>query len=191
MEKRDFIEDKLGSTFSDFEQEPPERVWENVHRNLHKAGPWSRFSAFLHLTTRPLGFYLAWGGFAAGMILTIVLIGTRSHGVVRGHAYSGDTRLHNGIADLFLVSDKALPWDSVAHARSAMVDNFGHFQFSNIGSGNYLLRITPDKTSGESDKYLPSWYEQDEKSDSCQLIRINEKDVIVEIHLIEKTETVK
>jgi hypothetical protein len=187
MEKKDLIEDKFRSSFSDFEKEPPSRVWKNVQRNLHQTGPWSRFLAFLHLSARPLGFYLAWGGVTAGVILTVFLIGTRKHGVVRGHAYAGEARLHNGIADLFCVSDNTLPWDSVAYSRSAMIDNYGHFQFSNIGSGNYLLRITPDKTTGESDKYLPSWYEHDEKSDSCKLIVIDGKDVNVEIQLIEKT----
>jgi len=192
MEENDLIGNKFKSAFSDFEKEPPARVWENLSRELHPEPKlesiWSRIAAFSLFPDRQIGFYLALGGAAVILFLTVVYIASTDHHAIRGHAYTGEVRLCRGTAVLFKVSDKAMPWDSATHYRSVMIDDNGHYQFPKVGTGKYLLRITPDGNSEAANQFLPSWYDQHETSDSCHLIIINDEDVNADVHLMQKDE---
>lgn len=192
MEENDTIGNKFKSAFSDFEMEPSARVWENLSRELHpepKAESfWNRLAAFSLFPDRKPGFYFAIGGVVVILFLTVVYIGSTDHHAILGHAYTGDIRLCRGTAVLFKVSDKTMPWDSATHYRSVMIDDDGHYQFPKVGDGKYLLRITPDGNSETAKKFLPSWFDQHENSDSCPLIIINSEDVNADVHLIAKDE---
>jgi hypothetical protein len=190
MEENDPITDKFKSAFSDFEQEPPARAWENLHKSLHPGllpgGFWSRIAAFSLLPDKPLGFYFILGGVAFSLFLTVIYLGSGGSFAIRGHAYAGEARLCRGVAGLFQVNDKTMPWDSVEYYRSAVIDNSGHFQFSKVNSGHYLLRISPEQNSETAAKFLPAWFDRHESSDSCQLITINRGDVNIDAHLLKK-----
>jgi len=190
MEEQDPIADKFKTSFSGFEKEPPAGVWEKIRQELHPdPGPgsfWTRFSAFTWFTNNPIVFYLSIGGIAMSLFVSTVYFGFRNHLTIRGHAYAGDIRLNGGSADLFRIADKTMPWDSATHYRSAIIDIYGHFQFSRIKNGSYLLRIAPDRNSVETEKFLPSWYDRYERSDSCNLIILQNADINVEAKLIKK-----
>jgi hypothetical protein len=192
MEENDPIENKFKSAFSDFENEPPARIWENLHTTLHpvlkSGGFWSRTAAFFLLPGKPIALYLILGSAAFGFFILVISLGTANRGTIRGHAYAGEIRLCRGDASLFKVADKTMPWDSVTYHRSAIIDSYGHFQFSNIKAGNYLLRIAPEQNSEEAQKFLPSWYDRHENSDSCRIIIIKGKDLNIDAHLKKKSE---
>ena len=195
MEEKDPIENRFKSSFAGYEKEPPARVWENLSRELHPevkvAGFWTRIFTFSLLAPKTLGFYLTLGGIAVSMFFTVVYFGSGEHRTIRGHAYAGRVRLHHGSAELFQVADKAMPWDSATLYRSAIIDNYGHFQFSRIKTGKFILLISPEINSESEKKFLPSWYNQHEGSDSCSMILINGDDVNIEVHLVEKGEAAK
>ena len=190
MEEDDLIGNKFKSVFSDFEKEPPARVWENLSRDLHPEPKtesfWSRLAAFSVLPYRQPGFYFALGGMAVILFLAVVYLASDDHHMVKGHAYAGEIRLCRGTAVLFKVSDKSMPWDSATQYRSAAIDEKGHYQFPKVEQGNYLLCITPDANSEASKKFLPSWFDQHANSDSCHLIMIEDTDVDADVHLMEK-----
>jgi hypothetical protein len=192
MDEKDPIENRFRSAFSEYEQEPPDRVWEHLHEELHPepgaGGFWSRLMAFSPFPQMHLGFYLTLGGAGFAIILTIVFLGYGSHRTIRGHAYAGEARLRHGMAVLFRVTDITMPWDSATHYRSALIDEYGHFQFAKVGEGKYILRITPDEHSETAKKFLPSWYDRHKTSDSCNLITIENNDVNTEVHLVLKDE---
>ncbi|MDP1622921.1 MAG: hypothetical protein Q8M08_11360 [Bacteroidales bacterium] len=189
MEETDPIEDKFRSSFSDYEKEPPERVWEDLVRELHPelrpASFWSRIPMFSLVTNKPIWFYLIMGGFTFSLFVTIIYLSSDNHHAIRGHAYAGDVRLHSGSAELFQVADNVLPWDSATHYRSAIIDKYGHFQFLRVKAGKYLLRVAPDRNSDQAKMYLSSWYDRFEKSDSCKPILLSDNDINVEVHLIQ------
>ena len=192
MEEKDHLENKFKSSFIDFDIEPPDRVWENLSRELHPEPNsetiWSRIAAFSIFRERRLGFYLALGAAAIIIFLTIVYIGSTDYHAIRGHAYTGEVRLCRGTAVLFKVADQVMPWDSVSRYRSAMIDDNGHYQFSHVEAGKYLLRISPDGNSEAAVKFLPSWFDQHDNSDSCHLIIVNKEDVNADVHLISNSE---
>ncbi len=190
MEEKDPIEKLVNSAFSDFEKGPPDRVWEKLQAKLHPepapAGFWARLIAFFHLPEWPVGWYLVLAGTAVSLMLTMGYFGLSRHHMIRGHAYAGELRLCRGTAMLFEVADKTMAWDSVSYFRSAIIDDYGHFQFSHVRDGNYILRIAPERNSEAAKKFLPSWFDRCEKSDSCLVIHVNTSDVNVEAHLILK-----
>jgi hypothetical protein len=187
MEEKDLIENKFQSAFSDFEQEPPGRVWENLSLELHpvpKAGSfWSRLTAFSFFPYRQPGFYFALGGLAVIIFLVVVYIAYGDYHMVGGHAYIGDVRLCRGTAVLYKVDDKKMPWDSTTTYRSAKIDDNGQYQFPKVEPGNYLLCITPDSNSDAAEKFLPSWFDQHFNADSSHLIIIDDDDVNADVHL--------
>jgi len=195
MDEKDFLENKFRSSFADYEKEPPEGVWENLSRELHPdpvpENIWTRIAVFQVFTERPLGFYLTLGAVVVILLLAIVYFGSTDHHAIRGHAYTGETRLCRGTAVLFKVTDKAMPLDSVSQYRSALIDNNGLYQFSRVENGKYLLRIVPDGNSEAARKFLPSWFDQHTNSDSCHLIIINQEDVNADVHLRRNSEKVK
>jgi hypothetical protein len=195
MEEKDPIESKFKSSFSDYEKEPPAKVWENLSRELHPEPTpgnfWTHISPFTLLTQKPLGFYLTLGGIALSLFITTVYFGIRGRHTIRGHAYAGEVRLRHGSAELFQVTDNVMPWDSATHYRSAIIDNYGHFQFTKVRAGKYLLRITPEENSETAKKFLPSWFDQHEKSDSCNLIILQTADLYTDVHLVAKSEEIK
>jgi hypothetical protein len=190
MEEHDLIGDKFKSAFSDFEKEPPARVWENLSRELHPEPKTesfrSRLAAFSFFPSRQPGFYFALGGMAVILFLAVVYLASDDHHAVKGHAYAGDVRLCRGTAVLFKVADKSMPWDSATQYRSAAIDDKGHYQFPEVEHGKYLLCITPVGNSEASKKFLPSWFDQHANSDSCHLIVIDDADVDADVHLMEK-----
>jgi hypothetical protein len=194
MDEKDPIENKFRSTFADYEQEPPGRVWENLQLKLHPVAKpvhiW-RFANFRLITAIKPGVYLAFGGVALSLVFTMVFFGLKGHRAIRGHAYANEIRLHGGSAELFQVSDMAMPWDSVTHYRSAIIDHYGHFQFPRVRAGNYLLRVAPDGTSETAKTFSPSWYDRHETSDSCELIIISNGDVNLDVHLVKSREIAK
>jgi hypothetical protein len=195
MEEKDPIEDKFRSSFSDYEKDPPVRAWENLVNGLHAepvpGGFWSHLSLFSLFTKLPLGFYLTLSGITAGLFMTVFYFGFKDHHSLRGHAYVENARLQGGSAELFHVADKAMPWDSATHYRSAIIDKSGHFQFSRVEDGNYLLRVAPDEYGEEARRFSPSWYEKNATSDSCTLVVISGGDVSMEVHLLLNGEIAK
>ncbi len=189
MEEKDPIENKFNTTFSGYEQEPPSRVWDNISGKLHPgvkhAGFLARILAFSFFRNKPILFFLTIGGISVSLLFTGVYFGFKNHPTIRGHAYAGEARLNRGSAELFQVADKVMPWDSVTHYRSAIIDNFGHFQFSRVGAGNYLLRIAPEESSEAAKNFLPSWFDRYATSDSCTRITLGNKDVNAEVHLVQ------
>ncbi|MCX6268173.1 MAG: hypothetical protein NTW16_12570 [Bacteroidetes bacterium] len=193
MEEKDPIGNKFKSSFSDFEKEPPVRVWENLQKELHlvpkPAGFWAHFSAFSFFTKVPVGFYLSLGVIVVSIFSTVVYKEINRRHTIRGHAYAGEIRLRNGSAELYQVTDKTLPWDSVTHYHTSVIDNYGHFQFSKVGEGKYLLHIVPDGKSQMSTGYISSWFDRCENSDSCNVIIINRADKNLEVHLVKNSKT--
>ena len=181
MEEQDPVDNRFREAVSGFEKEPPARVWEHVNLKLHPLhGPsavWKSLLKFSLLADMPVSFYLAVSGAALGLFLTIVYFGSSGHHAVRGHAYAGPVRLSAGSAALFRVEDKAMPWDSVTHFRSANIDRYGHFQFSGVPEANYLLRIAPDRNSETGRNYMPTWFDRHETADSCRLIIMHGSDI--------------
>jgi hypothetical protein len=188
MEENDLLENKFRSSFSDFGKEPPERVWENIRSKMHPeqdtAGFWSRFCAFFRLNELSPGVYVALGGVVVLLFLVAVYLISDDYQTIRGHAYAGESRLNRGTAILFRVVDKAIPWDSAAHYRSAIIGTNGLYQFRKVEPGKYLLRIAPEANSDDAEKFQPSWFDQHETPDSCHLIIVNNGDVNADVHLI-------
>ncbi len=189
MEKKDPIEDKFGTAFGNFESEPPPGMWEQIHRDLHPGTTppawWNHlpFSFFLH---KSLGFYLAISGISFGLIFSVFYFGPGRRHDIRGHAYAGQLRMQQGTATLFISADRALPWDSLTFQRSAIIDRYGHFRFPRVPEGNYVLRIAPDPLSEEGRKFLASWYDRCEVSDSCRRFSLSDRDLTLEVHLKER-----
>jgi hypothetical protein len=190
MEEQDPIENKFKSTFSGFEKEPPAKVWENLHMHLHPLphplGFWAKILKFPKLLHLHPVFYLSFSGVAIATSITVVWFFTLGRYEVRGHAYAGGARLSSGRAELFEVKDKAMPWDSVTHFRSAIIDHFGHFQFSRVGSGKYLMRIAPDEEAEVAKSYAPCWFDGHERSDSADLVEVAKSDKNLEVRLVRK-----
>jgi hypothetical protein len=189
MNKKDPIENKFKSAFAGFEQEPPAEAWSNLERALHPDAPpggfLGRIASLTLFAEKPLVFYIALAGISLGLFVGIFYFGSREYYAVRGHAYAGDVRLAGGVATLFEIDDKALPWDSLNYRRSDNIDPYGHFRFSGLKPGNYLLRIAPEQGSANSKKYKPSWFDAQALSDSARVIVIDHGDVVLETHLIQ------
>lgn len=190
MEDKDPIEDKFRETFADFEEEPPARVWDNLGNILHPVpgnpGFWSRIADTLLVNGLHPVFYLTFSGVAICLVIALSWLGSGHHCVIRGHAYAGESRLTRGIAGLFQVADKVMPWDSVTQCRTELVDRHGHFQFSGIGKGLYILRVAPEEGSEQAEKFQPTWFDRSQNQDSCRLITVSGKDINAEVHLMAK-----
>ncbi len=192
MEEKDPVGNKFRSAFAEFEQEPPAEAWERLRRELHPepktTGIWSTLMSFSFSADRRIGFYLSLGAFILILLLAVVYVASNDRYMIQGRAYTGDVRLCRGTAVLFSVSDKAVPWDSAAYYRSAIVDVNGHFQFPGIKPGKYLLRVAPEGNSETARKFSSSWYDQHVYSGSGHLIIISGNDVNADVHLVKKRE---
>ncbi len=190
MEDKDPIEESFRSALSDLEAEPPARVWESLHMQLHPlpkpAGIWGRVATFSLLADKPISFYFALSSAAIIFFVGILYFGSGGHATVRGHAYAGAERLTQGTSVLFEVADQAMPWDSVTYYRSAKVDHYGHFQFTKVDAGRYLMRVDPGGNSELASAYLPTWFDRHAAADSGRLIMINRGDVNLDAHLLKK-----
>jgi hypothetical protein len=191
MENPDSIEQKFRSSFSDFGQEPPARIWENLNYDLNpkpkSENLWMRISGSNIFPERQMRRYIVFAGAAFILFLAIVYFASKDNHTIRGHAYAGDVRLYRGVAVLFRVGDKVMPWDSVNHYQSTMIDIDGYYQFSHVEPGTYLLRIAPEEISETSKKFLPSWFDQHENPDSSHVIIISSDDIKADVHLISKS----
>ena len=195
MDEEDFLEAKFRSSFAGFEKEPPGKVWENLSRELHPepvpGNILTRIASFSVFSERRAGFYLTAVAVVITLLLVIIYFGSTDRHAIRGHAYTGETRLCKGTAVLFKVTDKAMPWDSVTQYRSSVIDNDGRYQFSKVENGQYLLRIVPEGNTEASVRFQPSWYDQHGNSDSCHLIILNKEDINADVHLMMKSENTK
>jgi hypothetical protein len=193
MDEKDPIEEKFRSAFADFEKEPPAGAWESLRAELHPvplpvpAGLWQKFLTVSWLADRSFTFYLSLSLTAVLLSFSVFYFGSFNRREIRGHAYAGTARLQGGTAVLFEVSEKSMPWDSATYYRSAVIDRLGHFRFSRVAAGNYLLRITPERKPEGGQDYMATWYDQRESSDSCRLIRIGKSDETVEVRLKKAT----
>ncbi len=195
MENSDNIEHKFKTTFTDFAQDPPSRVWENMRNELHP-GPkpetyWMRITGSSLFPERRIRRYIAFAAASVLLFMAIIYFASNDHQSIRGHAYAGETRLCGGMAILFRVTDKKEPWDSVNHYRSSLIDENGYYTFSGVAPGNYLLRIMPEEHSEASKSFMPSWFDQHEKPDSSHVIAISTDDINADVHLMVKNPFVK
>ncbi|MCX6283103.1 MAG: hypothetical protein NTW31_02545 [Bacteroidetes bacterium] len=188
MQEKDTIEEYYRKAFSEFEPPPPEQAWEKIKAGIHpletKKGSMEGFkkgiAGFYH--SRNLYPLLA----AAAMVLLLVMIFvsySNKHSI-RGHAYAGEARICMGTAYLFKVYDKAKPLDTLKLVQSVSVDNNGFYQFSGIDNGNYLIRINPLPGSEITRNFMPSYYDQDSAFREAIVIKIQNEDPTVDIHLI-------
>ena len=186
-EGKDPLLGSVRSAMRGMQKTPPASAWKFLAGHLHPVvkppvAAWfhNLFSLF---TGKTVHLYITLA--LAGSALTGALLwfGAGSRQELRGHAYAGLGRLTSGRAELFLLNDRILPWDSLEHSRSAYIDRTGHFQFTRLKPGNYLLRVAPEPGTGEADRFVPTWYDGSASSDSCRIIRIDENDVTVEISL--------
>ncbi|MCK9204673.1 MAG: carboxypeptidase-like regulatory domain-containing protein [Bacteroidales bacterium] len=195
MEKPDNIEEKFRKSFSDFSPVPPSQVWEKLQNDLHpepKAeGFWDRFEAFIKPSPWLINTFTSLAAASIILILTILYFTTHDRHVIRGHAYTDESRLCGGTAILFSVEDKVLPFDTIDHYRTVTIDKNGYFQFPDVEPGHYLLRVAPPAHSEGNDNFLPSWYDQHIKPDSSHIIILDEEDFYTDVHLIEKSEKTK
>jgi len=190
MEEYENMEKKFREAFAGYEPAPPEQGWSRLRSNLQ---PEPRYDGFLSWITdlpqsSPRFFRLSIGFTAAAVMLFLVIIwfSSGNHSTIRGHAYAGELRLCKGTAYLFRVEDKALPFDSLKNIRSSEIDEKGYYQFSQIKSGKYLVRISPQEFSEGYKHFLSSWYDQHISPDSAHLIMIGAEDLTVDVHLLPK-----
>jgi hypothetical protein len=192
MENPDSIEQKFKSSFSDFAQEPPAHVWDNLRSKLHpKPEPgsfWLRITGSSLFPERQMRRYIAFAAAAVILALAVVYFASSDQHEIYGHAYAGEARLCRGIAVLFSVGDKAMPWDTLKHCTSATIDDNGFYKFAGIEPGIYLLRISPEESSEISKEFLPSWFDQHYNPDSSHTIILTAEDVRADVHLMSKTE---
>jgi len=189
MEIKDPLEDKFNAAFSGFEQEPPPGVWEKLRGQLHpelqRQSFWSRIPFIRFFRNRPPGFHIAIGGITLGLTLGLIYLNSGDHHAIRGHAYAGQVRLKQGSSVLFRLEDQTLPWDSVNPFRTERMDEKGHFRFSRLRPGRYVLLITPDRGSETAKRFIPTWYDRCERSDSCSVIELTDQDVTLDAILLD------
>jgi len=194
MEENQHLENKFRESFNDFEQTPPESIWEGVRSVLHPEpryiGFWARItqmpqnSRFLRISA---------GAVAATIILFLLFLWLAygNHRTIRGHAYAGEIRLCRGTAYLFKVEDIAKPFDSVKHYRSSVVDDNGSYKFINVIPGKYLLRIIPELNSTFYKIYEPSWFDQHDSLQAAHTIEVKSDDLEVDVHLVAEPNRIK
>jgi len=195
MENPDSIEQKFKSSFSEFEQAPSAHVWDNLRNKLHPepepGNLWLRKTGSYLLPDRQMRRFIAFAAAAVILALAVVYIASVDQHEIYGHAYAGEVRLCRGIAVLFRVGDKAMPWDTLKHCNSAIIDDNGFYKFSRVEPGIYLLRISPEERSENLKAFLPSWFDQHDNPDSSHTIIITAEDVRADVHLISRSETGK
>jgi len=188
MEENDNIENRFRETFAGYEAEPPEEVWSNLKQHLHPEPRYQGFWSWVADLPKasPVFFRFSIGLTTVVVILFLAVVwfasGNRNN--IRGHAYAGEQRLCRGTAYLFRVDDKARPYDSLKNIRTCDVDENGYYQFSRIGSGKYLIRISPQQNSEGQKRFLASWYDQLMNPDFAHLIQVDAEDLTIDVHLL-------
>lgn len=190
MEHPENKENKFKESFSGYEHDPPDRVWENLKKELQAASEPENDPGQI-VGNSPFTrkqWQLIFSGIAIILIgfLAVVYFTSNEHHTVRGHAYAGEIRLYRGTAVLFSVADHTSPLDSVNYYRSAMIDENGYYMFKQVVPGKYLLRIAPVENSGIAKKFLPTWYDHFPEPDESHLIIITTDDFIADVHLVRK-----
>ncbi|MCX6280932.1 MAG: hypothetical protein NTU51_03145 [Bacteroidetes bacterium] len=190
MEEKDNIEDIYRKAFTGFEPPPPGQAWEKVKAELHPAElDKSKFSSLkerFSVFSRSPNLYPLLA--TAAMVLLLIMIWfsySHKHNI-SGHAYAGETRISRGTAFLFQVYDKAKPYDTVILIQTAPVDNNGYYRFSGIIHGNYFLRVNPLPGTDITKNFMPSFYNQDSASSEAVIIKVDNDDPTVDIHLLPK-----
>ena len=190
MQEKDPLEEHYKRTFSGFEPQPPGQAWEKIRTRIHP--PDVRKGRMAALKDRLAGLRHSGNLYpllaAAAMVLILVFIWfsySHKHSI-RGHAYAGEARMCLGTAYLFKVYDKVKPFDTVLLVESVKVDDKGFYQFLGIDRGNYLIRVNPLPGTDITGKYLPSFYDQDSALPEAKIIRIDNEDPTVDIHLVPK-----
>jgi len=190
MQEKDNIEDYYRKAFTGFEPNPPEQTWEKIRAGLHPeivkpdrfSGIKAVFKGFGH------SCYLYPLLASAAMVLLFVLIWfsySHKHNI-HGHAYAGEARMCMGTAYLFKVYDKVKPFDTVRLVQTVPVDNNGFYQFRGIDNGSYFIRVNPLPGTETTRTFTPSFYDQDSASAQANIIKIEEEDPTVDIHLLPK-----
>jgi len=186
------IESKFRENFLDFEQDPPERVWEEVRKTIHPPSrPESFFTRIVNLPqSQPRLFrsYMAVAAASIVMFLTVVYFASGNKYTIRGHAYAGEVPLCRGTAVLFQVTDKAKPIDSLKHCSTVPVDENGFYRFSKVDHGKYLIHIVPDWNSEQDKLYHSSWNDQHIDPEQAHIIQIESEDQDVDVYLMPKKE---
>jgi len=188
MQAKDNIEEAYGKAFSEFEQPPPDQAWEKIRAALHpeekKKGKMSGLKHRLTGFSRSRNLYPLLAAAAMILLLLVTWFSYSHKHNIHGHAYAGEARLCMGTAYLFKVYDKVKPYDTVMLIQSAPVDNNGYYQFVGVDQGNFLIRINPLPGSDITRNFIPSFYDQGSSSAEANVIKIDQEDPSVDIHLI-------
>jgi len=190
MQEKDPIEERYRKAFSEFESPPPDQVWEKIMKGIKpqfsEQGKMTMLMNWLSGLIHSGKLYPLLA--TAAMVLLIIIIWTSySHKhSIRGHAYAGETRICRGTAFLFEVYDKVKPYDTVKLIQSVPVDDNGYYQFNGLVHGNYMIRINPLPGTDITRNFIPSFYDQDSVAAQVNLIRVENDDPTVDIHLVHR-----
>jgi hypothetical protein len=195
MENQEKKENTFKEKFSGYEQDPPERVWENLEKELKKEPGQGNVQGisggFLTFTKSQLRILILSVTLIVILFLAVVYFTSNDNHAIRGHAYTGETRLCRGTAVLFVVPDKSSPLDSVYYYRSAMIDENGYYQFKKVRPGKYLLRIAPPENSEDAKRFLPTWFDHSSEPGGSNIIVISDDEVNADVHLLIKSEVAR
>jgi len=187
MEENQYLENKFREAFKNFERTPSEDTWKGLRSVLHPEprhiGFWAGIIQ-MPQNSRFLRFTVGVAAIAIILFLIIFWIAYGDHRAIRGHAYAGESRLSRGTAYLFKVEDRSIPYDSVRHYSSAIVNDNGSYKFINVKPGKYLLRVVPESTAFSNKNYKPSWYDQHEYTGEAHLIELKSDDLEIDVHLV-------
>ncbi|TSA28641.1 MAG: hypothetical protein D4R67_03490 [Bacteroidetes bacterium] len=131
--------------FRDFEAEPPPQVWQAIRARLGDGLPglgWRFTPDHLAAWIRPrYRLYPALTALGLALIALFIWMSVWPAHQIRGTACVNQDALARGTAYLFRVHDRHVPFDSVLFYGKTELDSSGRFEFRNIPTGSYLLRI--------------------------------------------------
>ena len=190
MNEFDDIESKLRGTFDDFEQDPPEKVWEGIRKTIHADTQKEKFRSrlFDFSLSRPrlVRLYAVLAAASVIIFLLIVFFTSSNKLTIRGHAYAGEIPLCRGTAVLFKVADKVEPIDSLQQHGSVSLNEKGFYRFTKVNPGKYLIRVVPLWNSEQDKYYHSSWNDQHIVPELSHVIPVESEDLIVDVYLMPK-----
>lgn len=156
------IPSEAGELFRNFEAEPPPQAWDVISARLAEEAKNSDSDQTLgHLTgwLRPRKrLYPILIGVSLALIAFFIWIGVQPSRQINGKVSVDYEELRSGTAYLFQVQDNASPYDSVKYVRQTTIDSNGHFVFSHLPSGSYLLRVYVGPESNHYPEYQHGYY---------------------------------
>ncbi|MFC2101578.1 hypothetical protein ACFLS7_01130 [Bacteroidota bacterium] len=148
--------------FRNFEAEPPPEAWDAISARLaEEAKDSDSDQALGHLTgwLRPRKrLYPILVGFSLALIAFFIWIGVQPSSQINGQVSVDSQELQSGTAYLFKVQDDTSPFDSVRFVRQTPIDSTGHFLFSRLPSGSYLVRVYVGPESIHYPEYQHGYY---------------------------------